>query len=91
MTDRDTLPTKLLTGNAVVSTTQCGSLVTRGLAAVRDMQTLQVSLSPEANAERLFKLGMRYRYGEDGIPADDEKAHIYFYLDNAARLQELHS
>ena len=78
MTDRDTLPTKLLTGNAVISTTQSGSLVTRGLAAVRDMQTLQVSLSPEANAERLFKLGMRYRYGEDGIQADDEKAHIYF-------------
>ena len=38
MTDRDKLPAKIATGNAVVPTEQSGSMVRRGLDAVRNRQ-----------------------------------------------------
>lgn len=41
MTDRDKLPAKTTTGNLVVQTEQSGSLVARGLEAIRDRQELK--------------------------------------------------
>jgi TPR repeat protein len=73
-----TVPAKSPTSDVALSIEQGGTLVARGLVAVRDFKAQQLSLSPEANVERLFQLGMRYRYGEDGVEADDDKARKYF-------------
>jgi len=74
MADSDNLPTKVTTRDVVVPTEQRGSLVARGLAAVQVREKQQLSLTTEADAEKLFRQGMRYRYGEDGTQEDDDKA-----------------
>ena len=93
MTERKNLPTRAIASELVLPTENSGSLVTRGLAAVCAMNERQLSLSPEANAERLFKLGMRYRYPDDIAHVDDNKARRYFLeaseLDHAEAQFEL--
>lgn len=78
MTERENLPTKIASQDVIVSTAQCGSLVARGLAAIQTggKQTLLSTVATDA--EKLFGLGMRYRYGENRTPCDDNKAREYF-------------
>jgi TPR repeat protein len=66
--------------NSTLPQVQSDGLVARGLLAVR--QSL-ADLEKE-NAESLFTKGMRFRYGEDGVPQDSERARIY--LSAAAKL-----
>jgi len=62
MTDRDKLPTKTATGNAVVPTEQSGSLVRRGLDAVRNRQ--KQALPPYGgDAEAQFEFAEQYYEG----------------------------
>jgi uncharacterized protein len=93
MTDRKNLPAKSPTRELATSAEQPGGLVARGLISVRDMQAQQRSLSTEAKAEKLFRLGMRYTYGEDGVQEDFDKARQYFLqaseLDHAEAQYEL--
>ena len=58
MPDRDKLPAKTTTGNAVVPAEQSGSLVTRGLEAVRNRQRTLVSVRVEDDAEKSFRDGV---------------------------------
>src|SRR6266700_3359375 len=55
MTDRDKLPVKVTTGNVVVPAEQSGSLVTRGLEAVKNRQNTLLSVSLEADAGKSFR------------------------------------
>ncbi len=55
MTDRDKLPAKITTRNAVVPTEQSGNLVARGLEAVRNRSKQALSLPSEADFEKSFR------------------------------------
>jgi TPR repeat protein len=78
MTDREKFPAKSLTRDVAVPAEQHGSLVARGLAAVREIGKQQLSLTAEVDADGLFELGMRYRYGEGGTQVDEDQARKYF-------------
>lgn len=78
MTERENLLAKLAPQGLAVTTEKRGSLVARGLAAIHSINKQLLTLIVEADAEQLFKQGMRYRYGEDGTQADDDKAREYF-------------
>ena len=75
MTERENLPAVIAAQAVSVLLEQRGSLVGRGLAAIHG---IQLSLPVEADVGKLFKQGMRYRYGEHGTQIDDEKARKYF-------------
>jgi hypothetical protein len=55
MTNRDNLPAKASTANVVVPTNQSGSLVARGLEAIRNRSELALSLPSETALEELFR------------------------------------
>lgn len=66
--------------NSTLPQTQRGSLVARGLAAVQQ----SLAVAEQESAESLFKKGMRFTYGEDGVPQDSGRARAY--LSAAAKL-----
>lgn len=94
MDERENLPAVTAAQGVAVLQKQRSSLVGRGLAAVNDMNMQQLSLTVEADAEKLFRQGKRFRYGEDGTQVDDEKAREYFTeaaeLDHAEAQYELY-
>jgi TPR repeat protein len=55
MTDQNNLPAKTTTANVAVPTEQSGSLVARGLEAVRSRSKQALSLPSEADLEKLFR------------------------------------
>lgn len=93
MTDSANLPAKSLPTDLALTSGQQSSLVARGLTAVLELNKHQLALTTEPEAEKLFRLGMRYRYGENGTPEDDEKARKYFLaaaaFDHAEAMWEL--
>ena len=54
-TDQDNLPAKTTTGNVVIATEQSGSLVARGLEAVRNRSERPLSSPSEADLEKSFR------------------------------------
>lgn len=93
MAERENLPVAIAIQAIAAPTEQRGSLVARGLAAVLGKERQQLSLPTETEAEKLFRQGMRYRYGEDGIAMDDYEAAVCFFcaadLDHAEAQFEL--
>jgi hypothetical protein len=89
MTDRDKLPVTA-TRNVVVQTEQSGSLVARGLEAVRNRQELRPVASKkvaellkeaeQGNQDAIYELGFVYRDGDD-VPQDYVKAYMWFTLE----------
>lgn len=78
MAERENLPAVINTQAVAASTEKRGSLVARGLAAIHSINKQLLPIIVVADAEQLFKQGMRYRYGEDGTQEDDDKAREYF-------------
>jgi TPR repeat protein len=93
MTSSSNLPANSPTRDLTTLAQRPGSLVTRGLITVCEMQTQQRTFGSEDKAERLFRLGIRYCYGEDGVQEDRDKARRYFLeastLDHAEAQYEL--
>lgn len=84
MAERENLPAVIAAQTVAVLSEQRGSLVGRGLAAVRVSGKQQLSLTTEADSEKLFRLGMSYRYGEDCMRADRSTA----FMDSDGKARE---
>jgi hypothetical protein len=65
MIDRAKLPANVTTGNVMLPAEQSGSLVTRGLEAVKDRQKTLLLVNLEADAGKLFRTASdAYRRGD---------------------------
>ena len=80
MTERENLPSKIDAQDVVVTTTQRGSLVARGLQAVENSKQKALTKNNEVNtAEGQYRLGLKYDSG-DGVPQDYEEAVKWYRL-----------
>src|ERR1039458_4885256 len=65
---------KITTGHVVQTTGEHSSLIARGLEAVKHSHLLITETDPD----KLFRQGMRYRNGSDGVQQDYDRACQYF-------------
>jgi len=80
MTERENLPSKIAAQDVVVTTTQRGSLVERGLAAIqKNKQLALIENNGAISAVKQYRLGLMYDQGA-GVPQDYEEAVKWYRL-----------